>query len=192
MTNLSQDADEGVNDQVESVLRAHAGDVEGILIGMGFPRHIARPAVNDAGLALVQERKRGTRVDSPKAFMVKTAIFRAINALRPLREKNEIPGSDVVSGLPDRVDDFTVAVMVQMDVRRGLGQLTPRQREALTLCDLVGLSYEEAAGRMGISADGVESNLRRGRARLRQIMTEHGYQPRNRGEGEQPRKEERR
>jgi hypothetical protein len=31
VADLTQDADEGVNAQVESLLRAHAGDVEGIL-----------------------------------------------------------------------------------------------------------------------------------------------------------------
>jgi RNA polymerase sigma-70 factor (ECF subfamily) len=189
VTDLTQNADQDVNAQVESVIRAHASDVEGILIRMGFPRWAARPAVNDALLALAQERKRGTHVANPKAFLVKVAIFRARNALRPLREKNEIPGSDVISDMPDRTDDFTVAVMVQMDVRRGLGQLSQRQREALTLCDLAGLSYGEAATHMGISADGVESNLRRGRKRLKQIMLEHGYQPRKHEQGDQPGKE---
>jgi len=192
MANLSQNADEGVNDQLESVRRAHAGDVEGILVGMGFPRHVARAAVDDALLALARERKRGKPVGSPKAFLVKVATFGAINALRPLREKNEIPRSDVLGDLAGRADDFTVAVMIQMDVRRGLGQLTPRQRQALTLCVLSELTCEEAARHMGISADGVESNLRRGRARLRQIMLEAGYQPRNHVKGDQPRKEEQR
>lgn len=189
MTDIPQDPEEGINAQVESVLRAHAGDVEGILIGTGFPRHVARPAVNDALLALAREREKGAHVTSPKAFLVKVATFRALNALRPLREKNEVPGSDVVADMPDRADDFSVVVMLQMDVRRGLGQLTHRQREALLLCHVIGFSYEEAADRMGISADGVESNLRRGRKRLRQIMREYGYQPRKREQGDQPRKE---
>ncbi len=113
----------------------------------------------------------------------------ALNALRPLRAKNEIPDTDVVSGMLDRADDFTVAVMVQMDVRRGVEQLTQREREALTLCDLAELSCEEAAEHMGISADGVESSLRRARKRLRQIMIEQGYQPRNREQAGRPGKE---
>jgi RNA polymerase sigma-70 factor (ECF subfamily) len=189
VTNTSQDADKSVDEQVESVLRAHAGDVAGILIRMGFPRHVALPAIDDAAQALARERKRGVNVTSPKAFLVKVATFRALNALRPLRERNEIPDADVVGGMPGRADDFTVTVMVQMDVRKGLGQLTQRQREALTLCDLAGLSCEEAAEHMGISADGVESSLRRARKRLKQIMIEQGYQPRNREQADRPRKE---
>ena len=80
--------------------------------------------------------------------------------------------------MPDRSDDFTVAVMVQMDVRKGIGQLSQRQRQALTLCDLAGLSFQDAAEHMGISPAGVETNLRRGRERLKEIMLEQGYQPR--------------
>ena len=79
--------------------------------------------------------------------------------------------------------------MLQMDVRQGLGQLTQRQREALTLCDMCDLSREDAAKIMGVTVAGVESNLRRGRERLRQIMLEQGYQPRNREQGDRPRKE---
>lgn len=79
--------------------------------------------------------------------------------------------------------------MLQMDVRQGLGQLTQRQREALTLCDMCDLSRKDAAKIMGVTVAGVESNLRRGRERLRQFMLEQGYQPRNREQGDRTRKE---
>lgn len=181
MTDLTQDADQGVNAQVESLLRAHGGDVEGILRGMGFPPDVARESVNDALVAVAREREKGNDIRSPKAFLVKVAVSRARNALRRRHVKSEIADSGLVSDGPDRADDFTVAVMVQMDVRRGLGQLSQRQRQALTLCDLAGLSYKAAAEHMGITPAGVESNLRRGRERLREIMLEQGYQPRKGG-----------
>jgi RNA polymerase sigma-70 factor (ECF subfamily) len=186
---VTQGADNGVEAEVCELLRAHGPEVEAILIGMGFPRDVAGSAIHDALLAVARMRVKGRKIESPKAFLVKVAIRSAINALRPLRVKNEIAGSDLVSGMPDPADDFTVGVMVAMDVRRGLRQLSKRQRQALTLCDLAGLSCPDAARVMEISAAGVESNLRRGRQRLREIMLEQGYQPRKREKGDQPRKE---
>jgi RNA polymerase sigma-70 factor (ECF subfamily) len=177
VADLTRDADEGVNAQVESLLRAHGGDVEGILRGMGFPPDVAQSAVHDALLAAGRLRKKGTEIRIPKAFLVKVAIFQARNILRKQRS-GEVVDSELVSDMPGEVDDSTVAVMIQMDVRRGLGQLSQRQREAVTLCDLGGFSYQEAAERMGISPAGVESSRRRGRERLKEIMLEQGYQPR--------------
>ena len=85
MTDLTRDADEGVNAQVESLLRAHAGEVEGILRGMGFPADVARQSVHDVLMAIAREQKKGRDVKNPKAFPVKVATFRALNELRPLR-----------------------------------------------------------------------------------------------------------
>lgn len=51
-------------------------------------------------------------------------------------------------------------------LRRALLSLPPRYREAVMLCDLEELSYEEAAAAMGCAVGTVRSRLHRGRALL--------------------------
>ena len=45
-------------------------------------------------------------------------------------------------------------------------------REAVTLVELQGLSHQEAASRLGLSLTAMKSRVRRGRARLRELLEE--------------------
>ena len=56
----------------------------------------------------------------------------------------------------------------------GLAALPPDQRLAVTLVDVQGLSYEEAAAAMGCSLGTVKSRLSRGRGRMRDYLRNAG------------------
>jgi RNA polymerase sigma factor (sigma-70 family) len=58
-----------------------------------------------------------------------------------------------------------------------LNQLPHRYRLAVTVCDLEGLTQEQAARRLGWPAGTVRSRLSRGRARLRDRLTRRGLSP---------------
>jgi RNA polymerase sigma factor (sigma-70 family) len=59
------------------------------------------------------------------------------------------------------------------EVRR----LPRRMREAVVLCDLEGLTYQDAAERLGLSHATVRGRLARARGRLRQRLTRLGFGP---------------
>jgi len=50
------------------------------------------------------------------------------------------------------------------------GQLSPIHREALTLCELEGLSQAQAAARVGVSVSGMKSRVQRARRQLKQVL----------------------
>ena len=54
---------------------------------------------------------------------------------------------------------------------RVLSELSPEDREAITLCDLEGLPQEEYARRKGLSLPGAKSRVQRARKRLRERLT---------------------
>ncbi len=58
-----------------------------------------------------------------------------------------------------------------------LNRLPERFRLAVVLCDLEGLTQEQAAGRLGWPPGTVRSRLSRGRARLREYLTRRGLAP---------------
>ena len=58
-----------------------------------------------------------------------------------------------------------------------LNRLPHRYRLAVTVCDLEGLTQEQAARRLGWPAGTVRSRLSRGRARLRDRLTRRGLSP---------------
>lgn len=55
-----------------------------------------------------------------------------------------------------------------------IARLGPQQRAALVLCDLQGLSYQEAAEAMECPIGTVRSRLGRARAQLKQLLTNEG------------------
>jgi RNA polymerase sigma-70 factor, ECF subfamily len=51
-----------------------------------------------------------------------------------------------------------------------LRQLPPIYREALTLCELEGLTQAQAAARVGVSVSGMKSRIQRARRQLKQVL----------------------
>lgn len=62
-------------------------------------------------------------------------------------------------------------------VEAGLQQLPTEQRLTVVLCDVQGLSYEQAAEVLGVELGTVKSRLSRGRAALREHLVSNGELP---------------
>jgi len=61
------------------------------------------------------------------------------------------------------------------DIRSSLKTLRPEHREVLTLCDLEGRGYENAAREAGVTVGTMKSRLSRARGALRRVMFRKGY-----------------
>jgi len=62
-------------------------------------------------------------------------------------------------------------------IQAALDQLAPDQRLTVVLCDVQGLSYDEAAHAMGVELGTVKSRLSRARAQLRDLLAAKGELP---------------
>lgn len=95
------------------------------------------------------------------------------SSLEELTERGALEG---FAGLSDRdpTPEEAVLRMAPLDpkLEKAVGQLPPREREAVTLVYLDGLSPEEVAGRLGIKRNALDAALSRGRRRLRLIVSE--------------------
>lgn len=101
-----------------------------------------------------------SRIESPRAFLFKTARNLALNAARHERiaATDSIPDPDAagaVSTEPSPEDRVTIAEDMA-ELRRALDQLAPNQRDALLLFRLEGLSHREIGARLGVSPRTVE------------------------------------
>ena len=70
-------------------------------------------------------------------------------------------------------DAMLLAGEVMDLLRRGLSELPPRQRAVVTLCDVHGLTSEEACAVLELNAGNLRVLLHRGRARLRQLLEDY-------------------
>ncbi|MGH8913521.1 MAG: sigma-70 family RNA polymerase sigma factor [Acidimicrobiia bacterium] len=95
-----------------------------------------------------------------------------------VRRRNRRP----TSPLPDEPDRWELAsspsadveyarVSIGDDVQKALLELPIEFREAVVLCDIVGLSYEEIAKAVAVPVGTVRSRIHRGRRLLRESLT---------------------
>jgi RNA polymerase sigma-70 factor, ECF subfamily len=87
---------------------------------------------------------------------------------RSRRREVEDPDGSYVAQLATAPDQG--AKLDLQDVQAALAQLRPDQREAILLIAAEGLTYEEAAGILGVAAGTVKSRVSRARQRLAKLM----------------------
>jgi RNA polymerase sigma factor (sigma-70 family) len=104
-----------------------------------------------ANLACDQARQRARRHGSPEVSGV------------------PFPGSSVATG-GAALPGFEQAAAERLDLSRALGRLSRRQRQAVVLHYLAGLTVEETAVAMRASADTVKKHLARALTKLHQQL----------------------
>ncbi len=127
-------------------------------------RYEAEEIVQDAFLAIFERWDRVRAMDDPVGYLYRSAFNRwrkrARRAARQLRE---------VVGLAHRSDEFG-SIDDRERIDRGLAQLTPRQRAAIVLTEVLGYSSGESASLLGIRDVTVRALASQGRATMRRLL----------------------
>ena len=129
-----------------------------------------------------------TRIDqfrggSFKAWLLRIVLNRVYDALRSrqrhpidsldrLTYEDETPVLQIVNGSPTP-EQVALSRELMACIEAGLYILSPEQRATLILCDIQGLSYEEAATATGASLGTVKSRLSRARSAMRPYLAGH-------------------
>ena len=127
----------------------------------------AEEIMQDAFLALWERWDRMGDIADPTAYLYRTAM----NTFRKRTRRAALAVRRALSLAPDpvpfeEIDD-------QQDLVAALGELTPRQRAALVLTDVMDYSSEEAGRALGVSAGTVRGLASRARENLRRRVGEH-------------------
>lgn len=107
-------------------------------------------------------------IDNPRAWLFQVARNMLIDRLRLSREQVSLP-DDLCAETEPPVD--TVDALTQC-LPRVLSELSAEDREAVTLCDLNGITQQEFADRAGISLPAAKSRVQRARRRLQEHMVQ--------------------
>ena len=124
-------------------------------------RHDAEELMQDAFLRLWERWDEIHRIDDPTAYLFRVAL----NGFRMRRRRAAMAIRKVIP-VPETRDAFLDAEM-RADVRRLLLGLTPRQRAALLLVDLLGYPSEQAARILGVRPSTVRALATQGRRAIR-------------------------
>jgi len=122
--------------------------------------HEAEEVAQDAFVRVWERWERRGAPDDPPAYLFRTAM----NVLRNRRRRAAVALRHPVSGTA--AGDGLEAVETRDAVMRALGALTPSQRAAIVLTDLLDMTSEEAARALGVRPSTVRVLAARGRATL--------------------------
>jgi RNA polymerase sigma-70 factor (ECF subfamily) len=105
-----------------------------------------------------------------RPWLYRVTINRCYDLLRTAARRPN-PDTGLASEVPARIDTFAQAELGHL-LERSLAALTPRQRAAMLLKDVHGLSLDEAAEAMHVTTGSVEVLLARARNSFRAHFTE--------------------
>jgi RNA polymerase sigma-70 factor (ECF subfamily) len=125
----------------------------------------AEELAQDAFVRVLERWDRVSAMQDPRGYLYRTAMNafrtsygRALMAAK--RSMKTMAADDAIAAVDER--DATV---------RALARLSPRQRAAVVLTDMLGFSSEEAARMLGIRASTLRMHASRARAALKETMT---------------------
>jgi len=128
-------------------------------------RHEAEDLTQEAFIRVLERWDRVAEIEDPHGYLYRTAmnVFRRRygRALRTAkRSMQRVPADDEIA----EIDERDAAV-------RALAGLSPRQRAAVVLVDLLGFRSEEAARMLGIRASTLRMHASRAHAALKETMS---------------------
>ncbi|HEU4784255.1 MAG TPA: RNA polymerase sigma factor [Ktedonobacterales bacterium] len=113
--------------------------------------------------------------DQPRAWLFRVASNLGINHLRGRTRRGEhTAASEDIQNIVALGGDPAHRLAENDAIRRTLGDLPPKQRAAVVLCDVYSLTSAEAAAALGLSHGSLKMSLWRGRERFRQHYQREG------------------
>jgi RNA polymerase sigma factor (sigma-70 family) len=101
----------------------------------------------------------------------------SLDALHVAESEHEISAAERVTDPSPSPEQRSLTAETARHIQAAIDRLPPEQRLTVVLCDVQGLSYDEAAQAMSVELGTVKSRLSRARAALRDLLAEKGELP---------------
>lgn len=145
----------------------HEGELRRWLLHRVHDPHETEDLLQDLFLKALRQERVFCNLANPRAWLFEVARNALIDRLRLKKAWVELPDDlEADAEEPAAVDALAVCLP------RILAELAEEDREAITLCDLQGLSQAAYARLKGLSLPGAKSRVQRARRRLRERLTE--------------------
>jgi RNA polymerase sigma-70 factor (ECF subfamily) len=152
--------------------------VFGVAVNLVGDDASARDVCQDVFVSLWQRPERFDPDRAPlRTWLAVLARRRAIDLLRQRGRRQQREQRVAVAAAtvaPPDIEEAAGALLEGEELRRGLADLPPEQREAIELAFLHGLTHREVAARLGIPEGTVKSRVRLGLGRLARILRPEG------------------
>ena len=129
-------------------------------------RHEAEELTQDAFVRVLERWDRVGILDDPRGYLYRTAM----NAFRSRYRRALLAAKRTLGATPP--DDAIAAVDERDAAVRALATLSPRQRAAVVLIDVLGFPSKDAGRMLGIRPSTVRMHASRAHAVLKEAMTD--------------------
>lgn len=145
----------------------HEPELRGWLYSrLGNP-HDADDMLQDLFLKALRQDKKFCEITNARAWLFEVVRNALADRLRLRKNQVELPAD-----LVQQTSDLAPVESLSACLPRVLMALSEQDRDAITHCDLNGMSQEDYAGVMGLTLPAAKSRVQRARTRLRaQLMT---------------------
>ena len=127
-------------------------------------RFEAEELTQEAFVRVLERWDRVSAMEEPRRYLYRTAM----NAFRTGYTRARLAARRSMGLVPD--DDAMAAIDERDATVRALAELSPRQRAAVVLTDMLGFRSEEAAKMLGIRASTLRMHASRAHAALKETM----------------------
>lgn len=148
---------------------AHEAELRRYLRHCLADRDEADDLLHDLFLKACRQGEAFCAVSQPRAWLFEVARNTVLGHLRRRRPTLPLP-PDLAAAEPAETCDAPVDQLAQC-LPRVLTELSPEDREAVSLCDLGGMSQAAFAELKGLSLPGAKSRVQRARRRLREQLS---------------------
>jgi len=171
---MSESAIEQVRERLDAIYRTESGRIRATLIGLLGDFDLAEDAVHDAFAAALERWPQDGVPANPRAWLVSTGRFKAIDALRrrarfdasqeKIAEQLETGAGSAAAEAEESVEDDRLRLIFTCCHPA----LAPEGRVALTLREVCGLTTEEIARAFLTAAPTLAQRIVRAKARIRE------------------------
>jgi RNA polymerase sigma-70 factor (ECF subfamily) len=145
----------------------HEAELRGWLRGRLGNAHDAEDMLQDLFLKALRQDRKFCEIANARAWLFEVARNAVADRLRLKKEQVELP-DDLVAEHEEPAAVESLAACLP----RALSELPEEDREAITRCDLEGMTQEDYARLKGLTLPGAKSRVQRARKRLREHLTE--------------------
>lgn len=145
---------------------AHAPELRGWLRQRTRNTALADDLLQDLFLKALRQGERFCELNNARAWLFEVARNLLADHLRVAHHMVDLP-DDLVA----HTDDIDTVDVLTGCLPRVLSELSAQDREAITLCDLQGMTQADFARAKGLSLSAAKSRVQRARVRLRAQMS---------------------
>lgn len=143
----------------------HSGELRGWLLKRVENKAEVEDLLQDVFFKALLQKERFCRVENARAWLFRVTSNAVIDRYRLRKDYVSLP-DDIVQD-----DETTIAVDdLSQCIPRVLSELSQPDREAITLCDLDGMSQQRYADMKGITLAAAKSRIQRARIRLKKQL----------------------